>query len=477
MKYFNLIALFALVSIFSVSCNRVESPEDSYVRLSVSSHTYYYDDTAAVRINVKSSSSEWTVKADEDWIIVDERNENGVVVSVKNNDGEQWRSGSVIFTCGDASSSFSVEQMPFFFDGTFFEFSSTCIYPAVSPKGKYMASMRIDGPKENDLYEYIPTYVNVETGEVTECAPEKDYELFAAISDDARVMVFNNAMQLWSKLVVDGEEVKINLPENCSNPYIEAVSSDGSVMVGWMYVGLAGQGKYSPARWVNGEPEVLDAPETDLWGYELYAGSYARGCSADGSVIYGGDAKTAGTIWWVDGKMKSIMDTEYYVLDKKIIEDSFGSFEISAFKGTQNYSSNNCMSPNGKYLATQYQDFSWNGNSYDLTYHPAVINIETGKVDVFFDLTDGKMITVDNDGRCYGTNTTLGMGSPLIFDMTAGTSESQIDWLLSEYGLNVSGNRHIWYVSEDNSTIFGVRVVGGGVGGLQFVPWYFKPAK
>lgn len=476
MKISNMFALFALFTMFAVSCGRENTPQETFVRLSLGSHTFYYDDTVSMKIGVKASS-DWEVKTDEDWIVVEKVNDDSVSVSVRTNNGEQWRAGSVTFTCSDVSAVFSVEQMPCFFDGTFFEFPSTCIYPAVSPKGKYMASMRIDGPDANEQYRFIPTYVNVETGEVFEGTPETDYETFAAISDDARIMVFNNTMQIWSKLVVDGEEVEIVLPENCSKPYIEAMSSDGSIMVGWAYVGVPGQGQYLPVRWVNGEPEILDAPDTDMYGYEI-VGAMARGCSADGSVIYGDDGKTHGTIWWIDGEMKSIKDTDYYALDKKIIEDSFGTFEVTAFKGTQNFAVNNNLSSNGRYLATQYQDFSWNGNGYDISYHPAVIDMESGRVDIFYDEADGKLVTVDNEGKCFGTNVSLGMGSPLIYDVSSGTSSSQYDWFLSEYGLYLSGNRHIWYLSEDCSVFFGIRVVGGGAGGgLQFVPWYFKSTK
>lgn len=478
MKNIALYILSAICLLF-VSCNETIENVQHYVRLSVTGHTFYAVDTVGLKVSVKSDT-EWTAEPSEDWIVIDQLEDSSVVIKVLPNETSVSRTGNVVFNGNEVSASFYVEQLSPLFEGTFYEFPSNCLYPAISPTGKYIASMKVNVPiVSGEPYTYTPLYVDVVTGKQYEMEPIKDYDTFMAISDDARVMVFSNSLRLMSTLYIDGQPAKISLPENCSAPFIQAVSSDGSVMVGWCYKSLVNVGGSAPApvRWINGEPELLESPETDLRGQTLLRnGAMARGCSADGSVIYGSEWRTFGTIYWVDGEMHYIKENECYRTDTLVVESMFGPYEDIAFSAAQNENLTNCMSSDGKYIATCYKDFTKGNNGFEYTQHPAIINTETGKVEIFFN-EGGRCLCVDNEGRAYGTNTTMAFAEPLIYNQETGEVTNQLDWFQSEYGLHLSGSRHIWYVAEDRSVYFGVRAQAGALGDIQAIPWYFKPAK
>lgn len=440
--------LYVLFGIIAVSCS-VE-PQD-YISIGYNQHTISYA-ADTFYVNVKSSS-DWEVNSEAEWISVEKKNADTAIVAVSENITAAAREAQVYFSGKAEECVLTVEQLGSSFMGRFEDMHYFVEEPAISRNGRYVAGM--ENGSELTV-SFIPVIIDTYTGERERWEETSDYKRVLAISDDRSLIVFLNSIDEASVTIwKDGEWITPDPLYEGSAAYISDISADGSVWVGFI-VSPYGSNRmtYLPAKWINGEPEVLDLPESGLYGTPLYSGGMARGCSADGSVVYGSEWDTSGLLCWKDGQM--------YYPAKDYLEVTEEGYNRSLFK----YAVSCSISQNGRYVSTVYTD--WVGTAY-----PAVYDTENHEVYIIdssqLDNADG--IAVDNDGLVYAGAPAMGSLNGYVCDYKSQTSVLFSEWAKSELDFLSSDNRMVYRISTDGNVYFGNVACITGIG-LQHVWWY-----
>lgn len=440
--------LYVLFGIIAVSCS-VETQD--YISIGYNQHTISYA-ADTFYVNVKCSS-DWEVNSEAEWISVEKKNADTAIVAVSENITAAAREAQVFFSAKADESVLTVEQLGASFTGRFEDMHYFAEQPAISKNGRYIAGME----NGSELAEsFFPVIIDTYTGEKTRMEETWDYRNILAISNDASTISFlnsidGNSVTIWK----DGQWIVPDPLYDGSTAYISDMSSDGSVWVGYITSPYGSNRKtYLPARWINGEPEVLALPDNNLYGTELYAGGMARGCSSDGSVIYGSEWDTSGLVYWKNGEMHYPAKDYHEVME--------GGYNKTLIK----YAVSVSLSSNGKYIATVYTDL------VDGAY-PTVYDTEECKAYIIDSSTleDGDGITVDNNGLLYAGAPLYGSMNGYVCDYRTQTSILFSDWAESELGLHFSDNRMVYRVSEDGNVYFGAHASITGIG-LQLVWWY-----
>lgn len=435
------VAAFAL----SVSCTeeikKTITETDPYINLSRLSYTFNSEDDRAVDVIV-ATNLEWTLENENDWINV--RNSNDTVfVSVAKNESVDSRSGKLIFHTDEMDAEFIVEQLPHY------ELPNARMYKfplnakgALSPSGKYAAYIYWELNLITNVYTYYGKKINLETEEVTDFEVEQYndygqyYTLVNAISDDGRTMILGDDLNTTYDVYYDGEKVNMNIPSEYKVPMYAAVSADGSVIVGTV-MKTVGYG-FVPVRWTNGELEVLESPKYSCTGELLTNGVIVRGCSRDGSIIYGSDWDTQGVIYWKNDRMF------YPGLDYA---------EGSEINRAYMYAAYFAMSPNGKYIACNYGPFYCDPGTQ--VNKATLISTETGDLETLDPGYDVTGMTANDNGVVFGGTPAMGTSESLVFDFESGNASAISGWMKENYDINLKDTQIITYVTDnDKSNVF-----------------------
>lgn len=434
------------------SCTDDLKPEE-YIKISRSSYTFSGDgDSVYVKV---VSSGDWTVERDQAWIMLGQKSGDSIAISLGPNEIEEIRTGKVIFTTKSKSMEFMVEQLPRSFNGKLYEFPINA-RGAISPGGKYAAYLYWELDMETNAYCYYGKKINLETGEEYDIPsnPYDDYGLsyylkIQAISDDGRTIVYSDDSNMIDAVFVDNNEVEMDILSGYRSPMFAAMSSDGTVIVGT--VQSENQFCFVPAIWKNGSMELLEMPRFNSAGEPLRNGVIVRGCSQDGSVIYGSEWDYQGVIYWRDGKMF------YPGLDYAFGDD---------IQRIYMYASYFSMSPDGKYIAASYGAFYTDYTEGQPTV-PVLINTETDESLIFgSSQSEGGGLTADNNGILFGGTPATGMTTSLVYDFEAGTSIPISLWMKQKHGVTLSDSRKVYYAIDDR-IYYGAQLVSTGVGTLS----------
>ena len=460
MKIARNIIMAAAVIIAAASCTKESGSE--YLNLSVNGYTFGWDGNDTLRVIVSTSESEWTAEPDNNAIKA-ERNGDEAVLTMQPNETSEYVSGVVTFTAGGMVKELYVDQSPKSYDGMFRDFPLGGTV-AMSPNGKYIAYMT-QTIVEGDTYKFEPWLLNTETGELKllEEPPYvgmgmTNYDGFRCLSDDARYIVFENAGEAVNAMTIDGEVYDIKVPEGYSdNAKIEYMSGDGRVWVG--FVKMDNVPGYYPCRWVDGEPEILERPQYMIDGVTpTFAGTMARGCSYDGSVIYGSEWDSMLLVYWKDGQLFNIGQEQGEIISND------GLIQAS---GLKTESQNTSMSPDGRYIGVKYGP--GNGDAV-----PALVDTQTGRYETL-DM-NGTVMTIGPDGTVFGASPAMMVSQGWIMDFENGTTVSLEDWLQQEYGITISGGRMVTHVSTDGKVLLGYRIEVGAMG-ASYPYWFIRLEK
>ena len=406
------------MAFLSMACTN-ESSNTGYINISRTSYTLNGNGKDSCVINVESDT-EWEMEIHDEWISATRAGGDSVIIKASANETESIRRGSVAFLSKNASCEMIVEQTPKSFTGKMINFPLTA-RGAISPNGKYAAYLNSTINMETSEYTYYGVKINLETMEETSIPALRSdmtqyyYINIQAISDDGRTIIYADDGNIVSTIAVDDQEIKLTLPQDTYSVYYSGMSGDGSVIVGTITLQ---EGQPVPAVWRNGELELLEVPDVDSGGNELTNGVYARGCSADGSVIYGSEWDHQGLIYWKDGEM-FYPGYDYAEPVSEIVVNTI-------YKFASYYS----VSPNGKYIGAAYSGGI-----------PVIMNTETGVADFFetdFGQNGAETLTVTDEGLAFGGTPTMGMSTGLVLDFENDSYMTVTDWMKEHEGLTVS---------------------------------------
>lgn len=447
MKKF-LIAILSGILLFT-SCTENQNTDSLWT--SISSYTFGSKGGEKIGISVKSSG-EWTVQPSADWIITETINKDSLVISANANETGEYRNGTVTVTSGTAVSEILIEQMDDRFNGLIVDLPFTPIYgAAISNNGRYVAGV-IHELVGADEWKRTPLVIDLQTGEKTYLEPSEKYLGVQAISDDAKTIVFTDVPNALCYLNIDGQEQEIILPEGCRNPGISAMSADGSIMVGYCqreYFNL-------PIKWINGEPEILDYPTDTPSGFELTNGCMARGCSADGNVIYGSEWDSFGFMYWIEGDLNYI--------SRDIAEPDGENLVPTLVLFAENLN----ISNNGNYIGLSY------GTAWEKI--PVVLDTRKGEYSVIENISDGSGLGASDNGYIFCGSPSVGNLYGHVYDINTNTTYSTSEFFKDKYGITLSDDRIITKTNTSNTVFFGLRAQSvAGLGTPNYNYWYIIP--
>lgn len=307
-----------------------------------------------------------------------------------------------------------------------------------------------------------PIIINLETGEETRYKPSTEYNGIRAVCDNGRMLSLTQG-SVGCILLVDGTETEIPIPASYETPVVTGFSADGNIMVG--YAKEADSYCYRPVKWTGMEPEILEIPETDMLGEAYFQGAMARGCSSDGSIIYGSEWDTQGFVYW-DSEGMHFAAKETSVT--RPIDYMGMTIEMPAYfkKTAEGYS----ISQNGRYVAGTFTDYlpDENGNYQVATVdYPAVYDTQADELTVFDDLAGYSAFFVDNNGNVFGGM--AGMG----YILSESGALPVDEWMQSNYGVTMSGDRYIMNLSDDGMRMGGWRAEINASSQTVFTGWYY----
>lgn len=469
-KIMNFIAAAALL-LADASCTKTVI--NDYVVPSVSSYDFDAEG-GSFTIGIEASSASWDASGWDSWIEVEINKEEGtIVLTAQANDTGMPRETSVQLICGEASSEISLSQLYEGFKGNFTDMHEYGDKPVFSKNGRFYATYDVEYLSDGNTAVVIPIIVNAETGEKTVLEGSTEYKDMKAVNNDGTMISIMTS--LASVVLKNGEPLSLEV-SGYKNVNVEGFNGDGSIMVG--YAQEAEGRKYVPIKWTDLTPEILPVPETNMNGLSLNNGAMARGCSEDGSVIYGSEWDTQGVIYWKDGQMTYIAQ-ETAITRTVLISNMFtGELEESektAFlkKNAERY----CISPNGRYIACTFYDYftdeSGESPSTNINY-PAIIDTETGTAVLFGEAGFQKAMGMfaSNDGVLFGNSTDSGDAKGYIFNIGSQSAVPVSEWLMSQYGIVTDDNRYIMNMSSDGKTLGGWRVESGATG-TSYPGWYY----
>ncbi len=375
------------------------------------------------------------------------------------NNAEEQRTGSVKFANGTAEATFNVSQLPAMFRSSFREFDNS-VMGALSKNGRYYAYLRVYNVG-GDVFDDECFVIDFTTGDTTEIdletPPEgnETYDSVGAISDDGRTLIIENKMGVVADIYIDGGRTPLSCQPGYSRPWPTGMSADGSVIVGSCSIDDAEFYKVAPCKWVNGEQTILDMPELNAGGLPLENGVYLRGCSSDGSVIYGSEWDSFGLVYYKDDRMFNIG-----VDNSEAVNTGTG---IEVVTNPYLEASYNNVSHNGKWIVCNYR--------LDGVVYPFRVDTETGSFEYLESARDCGTATVTDDGIVFGYSPATNAAYGVVIDFNAGTTETIDAWMERVHGITVSSDRWIDQVGDNGKSFAGKKISVTPLG-LQSLWWY-----
>ncbi|MFI3324468.1 MAG: BACON domain-containing protein [Rikenellaceae bacterium] len=430
--------------------------EGIYLNLSDSSVSLDGAGYNEVTIEVSASSS-WSYTINDSWITFVNKDSNGLTVKGEAYYGSDTRVGSITFETDDMIVKTTVFQL-----SSLVTMVNTSIFTQgePSPSGYYVAGMYYP-----DDYYANPTLIDMRTGETTYFdLVDNDY-VVSCVDDNGNI--FLNSSWMTDGMRVDattGVAEAIEVPDGYSAGGVNAVSADGSVWVGYACIATSevvdGFGSWYPMKWVNGVPELLPSSEYNGTGVQyVWYGVVARGCSDDGSIIYGSIMDFSESVYWT-------ADNEYKIIAEEMVEFYETDYTDNEFRyyltaGARCYADNQRISPNGKYLSFRYV------NDTEGTQYPGYLDIETEVLYLMTDYSgyDIMTLTDDLDIVLYSSSSYLVSTTMLL---ASGEKMSTNDWLEENYGLQIEDDRAVMQIGS-NGTVFGWEYSN-----YTYIPWWLQ---
>ena len=480
MKKLQSILWMAAAGFLATAC---ETPTQyEYVRLSDAACTFLADGNIPKAIEV-AASGPWSAETGASWLTVTEEAE-GIVLAAADNKADSERRTEITIACGQATARITVIQMAPEHRTNRYRILKTFDMGAVLSKNGRYAAGNVKTVRTDDVWENRPTVIDLETDEWIQLGPYPNslfnLELPFAISDEGTIFFLDANTSACVGFNLAGDYF---LPANAEGfklePSVQSISADGRIWVGFgMDDVLAFGGMYHPLKWVDGgTPEILPIPELNYRNEPYVSGVMARGCSADGSVIYGGtwDNLDNGMLYWKDGQV-DWLGSDVREVRTVQVENGVGEMiDYNIVNGMTVTAELTNISPNGKWIAGTYrtEDFP-TPRSYVQEQYPAFFNTETKTTTIVTDFGQGFGAHATDDGLGIILIGTFLPSSGIVYDIENQVSLGSVqEWVLDNYHM-VIPMCYINYMTSDKSSMIGTVVEESALG-PRTVSWYMAP--
>ena len=475
---------------FATSCTDKGQETFHYVNLSQVACSFLGEGSSPLAVDVKASPAQWTATPGATWVKIERTDERTLTITVDDNDTGAERNTTVMIDAGQASQTITVTQLPK--DSAFARFRKLDTFQmgaAMSPSGRYAGGFTASIAPD-DSFQYSPTIVDLETGEVYEFGPypESLYYLTQtmAITDQGLLFISDGS---------NGGQIAIDLTGNIfipeapagftSKPDIQGTSADGKYWVGYGMKGKVGE-EPAPCKallWTDGVPAELPWPDLNYRNEEVWYGGMARGISANGEIIYGTSWENwdFGMLYWVNNganteKPKWVGEDVREVWEETMKNSDGTEYTTHLVNGLICQAQLTKISPNGKWIASSYRTETPAEDRLSIvtTQTAAFYNTETETTTIVSDYGESVGVHVTDDGIGFIGIGTLGISSGAVYDLNTGTDlGSTQDWVYDNYGIIIPAG-YINYVSADGRFVLGTKAESSAMG-VSFINWYIAP--
>lgn len=446
-----IILLGTLISLTSWSCtkelyNKYITPQYSAYSFSAASDS--------CEIDIQTNTN-WSISnSNTDWLTAEKIDNNILKLKVNRNTTTNYRETVLILSDGNlVKTEITILQNSASFHGEFHDITQMDPYHTITSPGlKKIASIILD----MESYKKVPIILDIATNKTTILNNISGIFRVSAISDDGKTI----ACELNGKtstLYIDGKQQDIKGLNGDPKIQICGMSSDGKIIVG----NSISQDNYStPVYLENNELKELPMPDDDPFQSGLPSGIIVKGCSPDGRIIYGIEPTSFGLIYWKNGEL-------FYpgydnATIKTVLVSIFGTLKqvekACTICLTDEYAELKFSSANGRYIAAKLIDYiQEKPNEPAIKYsYPARIDTETGEINIIkTEMTDAAALTVNNEGLLFCTEEVNPQKTGYVFNPDNSSYQFLQDWFSSQYGLQISKQRIVTHVSDDNMTFFG----------------------
>ena len=458
-----------------------------YVNLSQVACSFLGEGNQPLEITVKASPAAYEATPGATWVKATQSEDGKVLIlTVDDNDTGAERSTTVTIAAGEALQTIQVNQLPK--DSAIARYRKLDTFQmgaAMSPSGKYAGGFTASIAAD-DSWQYSPTIVDLETGEVYEFGPFPGslYYLMQtmAITNQGLLFISDGGGQIAIDLTGN-----IFIPEApagfTSKPEIQGTSADGVYWVGYAREDAIGKGLCKPLLWTDGVAQELPLPDLNYRNEEIWYGVMARGISANGKIIYGTSWENLdfGMLYWVNNganteKPKWVGEDVREVWEETMKMSDGTEYTTHLVNGLICQAQLTKISPNGKWIASSYRTETPADDRISIvtTQTAAFYNTETETTTIVSDYGESTGVHVTDDGIAFIGIGTLGISSGAVYDLNTGTDlGSTQEWVYDKYGIIIPAG-YINYISPDGRFVLGTKAESSA-GGVSFINWYIAP--
>ena len=458
-----------------------------YVNLSQVACSFLGEGNQPLEITVKASPAAYEATPGATWVKATQSEDGKVLIlTVDDNDTGAERSTTVTIAAGEALQTIQVNQLPK--DSAIARYRKLDTFQmgaAMSPSGKYAGGFTASIAAD-DSWQYSPTIVDLETGEVYEFGPFPGslYYLMQtmAITNQGLLFISDGGGQIAIDLTGN-----IFIPEApagfTSKPEIQGTSADGVYWVGYAREDAIGKGLCKPLLWTDGVAQELPLPDLNYRNEEIWYGVMARGISANGKIIYGTSWENLdfGMLYWVNNganteKPKWVGEDVREVWEETMKMSDGTEYTTHLVNGLICQAQLTKISPNGKWIASSYRTETPADDRISIvtTQTAAFYNTETETTTIVSDYGESTGVHVTDDGIGFIGIGTLGISSGAVYDLNTGTDlGSTQEWVYDKYGIIIPAG-YINYISPDGRFVLGTKAESSAMG-VSFINWYIAP--
>lgn len=463
MKMNNIYRVLSCISLlgtalFVTSCNNEDNIVERHLKLDTYAHSFTSDDESHLVVNV-TSTSDWAYElAGESWIGVHELTDNRITFYAEPNTAGEERQAVVTFTnADDMAVELRLTQLGSL-SARFFKIENG-LSIVMSSRGNYVAYM--EETIEDEMYDIFGYYVvlnNLEEGESSKTYVGNQRTSVLAVSDNGIVILENDEVNhgLYLK---EGTVYPIEVPAGYSAAYLSSISGDGNTMVGYYQSGGLFSSVNVPVKWVGGVPTVLEKPALNVDGTGVMQ-IRPRGCSEDGSVIFGTlwDMPNFQAVYWKeDNKIHYVAEDLISLTEQEPWYSEWEDRWITdvSIEGVAGNVTTTWISPDGRYLALRFQKMPFIDNGwYELNYHPLFYDLQEGVVVAELSGIDGGGTAITNEGWGFYATPDTGSQSGYAYDINTGVTKSSSQWIFDTFAIDVPESI-VQYAGKDGKSALG----------------------
>ncbi|MDR0892197.1 MAG: BACON domain-containing protein [Mediterranea sp.] len=458
---------------------------NEYVKLSALSYSFDATGKETFSLTVSSSPDKWEIDGLPDWMTAerDETNPSTLLLKAAPNPDKEKRTGQIRFTAGHATETFNVDQWGH--GKAQYHLITEYTSFGVSPNGEYAMGI-VPRPLANGGTRHVPVVMRMATGETTELpaiyGKVNDAEIETTstplisnqgLEGDLFVMAnatytlhYSAADKKWKPLTATIEGINANI-------VIQALSADGNVWAGYASLGWqVERHPYRPVKYVDGTLVELETPDNTSYGEENWNGAMARGCSDDGTVVYGSEWTAYSTCYWDEAGKCHFIAPESIVKHDITYPNALGApITETVYDSPTMTATLTNLSADGTTLAYGYRKYSVVDDAKTDANSPGFYNLATHTNILLTDVADGSGTGATDKFGFYGTPG-KGIRNGYVYDFDTRQSLPANVWIQQQYGLTFGDNDlYICKSYGGGKLLLGNKVVVTSVG-TSSVPWY-----